>query len=209
MFITFEGGEAAGKTTQLHRLAASLRAVGARVIATREPGGSPGAEALRGLLLEGGHAWAPLAETLLHFAARADHVAHTIRPALAAGAIVLCDRFTDSTRAYQGAQGADPVAIEALARLIGLTPDITFVLDAGEATAAARARGRARDPDRYDRLGPGFHARVAAAFRAIAAAEPARCVLIDANGSEAETAARIAAALRARAGGLGLPMADA
>ena len=153
------------------------------MLLTREPGGAPGAETLRGLLLSGRHDWSADAETLLHFAARAEHVARTIRPALAAGLVVVCDRFYDSTMAYQGyGQGADRGRIAALTGLLGIVPDLTLVLDVSEPVAAARTAARGLRPDRYDRLGPGFHARVAAGFRAIAAAEPGRCYLLDASG---------------------------
>ncbi len=154
---------------------------------TREPGGSPGAERLRALLLAGDPSFAPQAETLLHFAARADHVARTIRPALAAGLFVVCDRFADSTLAYQGyGLDADRAAIATLAGLIGLRPDVTLVLDVSEDVAAARLATRGVRPDHYERLGAAFHARVRVGFRAIAGAEPARCRLIDADGSAAE-----------------------
>ena len=117
---------------------------------------------------------------LLHFAARAEHVARTIRPALAAGMVVVCDRFYDSTMAYQGyGQGADRAQIATLIGLLGIVPDLTFVLDVPEAVAAERMVARGLPPDRYDRLGPGFHTRVAEGFRAIAAAEPARCRMVD------------------------------
>lgn len=196
-FITFEGGEGAGKSTQLRRLAGALQP--RNIVTTREPGGAPGAEMLREMLLAGRHDWAPLAETLLHFAARAEHVARTIRPALAACAVVLCDRFADSTLAYQGyGQGADLGAIRDLTAMLGLTPDLTLVLDVREDVAAARQAARGRGADRYDRLGPAFHARVAAGFRAIAAAEPGRCVLIDANGDEDAVAGAIRAVVQAR-----------
>ncbi len=153
------------------------------MLLTREPGGAPGAETLRELLLSGRHDWSAPAEVLLHFAARAEHVAKTIRPALESGRWVVCDRFYDSTMAYQGyGQGADRAQIAALIRLLGIVPDLTLVLDVPEAVAAAREAARGRAPDRYDRLGPGFHARVAAGFRAIAAAEPARCRVLDASG---------------------------
>ncbi len=153
------------------------------MLRTREPGGAPGAEVLRGLLLSGDVAWSPPAEMLLHFAARAEHVERTIRPALATGTWVVCDRFTDSTLAYQGyGQGADRAMIAALGAWLGLVPDVTFVLEVSPAVAAARLVGRGGVADRYERLGADFHARVAAGFRAIAAAEPARCVLIDADG---------------------------
>ena len=191
-FITFEGGEGAGKSTQLRRLAQTLAAAGTDTLSTREPGGAPNAEFLRAIILSGAHDFAPLTETLLHVAARAEHLARTIRPALAAGQWVLCDRFFDSTDAYQGfGQGADRATIAALARLIDPHPDLTLILDVSEATAAARQAARGRAADRYDRLGPGFHARVAAGFRQIAAENPGRCVLIDANADEATVAAAI------------------
>ena len=132
---------------------------------------------------------------LLHFAARAEHVAQTIRPALAAGMVVVCDRFYDSTMAYQGyGQGADRAQIATLIGLLGITPDLTLVLDVPEAIAAARTTERGLAPDRYDRLGSGFHSRVAEGFRTIAAAEPARCRLLDASGP---TDAVFAATLKA------------
>ncbi len=166
------------------------------MLLTREPGGAPGAEILRELLLSGRHDWSPDAETLLHFAARAEHVARTIRPALAAGATVVCDRFHDSTMAYQGyGQGADRGRIAALTALLGIMPDRTLVLDVAEPVAAARLAARAAAQDRYDRLGPGFHARVVAGFRAIAAAEPERCAVVDANGDADSVFAAVMAAL--------------
>jgi dTMP kinase len=178
-----EGGEGAGKTTQARLLAEALAGHGLPVLRTREPGGAPGAELLRGLLLSGDVAWSAPAEMLLHFAARAEHVERTIRPALAAGTWVVCDRFTDSTMAYQGyGQGADRAMIAALGAWLGLVPDVTFVLEVSPGVAAARLAARGSVADRYERLGPGFHARVAAGFRAIAAAEPGRCVVIDADG---------------------------
>ena len=198
-FITFEGGEAAGKTTQIARLATRLRRAGHDVLTTREPGGSPGAEAIRTLMLDPGTDLTPLADTLLVFAARADHAARLILPALDAGRIVLCDRFTDSTLAYQGhGLGVDPAAIAGLAAMIGIAPDLTFILDIDPAIAARRFAARGARADRYERFGADFAAKVAAGFRAIAAAEPGRCVLIDAGGSEEAVAASIATALRER-----------
>ena len=139
MFITLEGGEGAGKTTQARLLAEALQASGRAVLRTREPGGAPGAEALRGLLLSGEHDWSPQAEVLLHFAARAEHVARTIRPALQAGRVVVCDRFADSTMAYQGyGQGADRGQIASLADMLGPRPDLTVLLDVSPAVAARR-----------------------------------------------------------------------
>ncbi len=160
-----------------------MAAQGHPVLLTREPGGAPGAETLRSLLLSGRHDWSAQGEMLLHFAARAEHVARTIRPALAAGLVVVCDRFYDSTMAYQGyGQGADRGQIQSLIGLLGLSPDLTLVLAVPETIAVARTAKRGLAPDRYDRLGPGFHARVAGGFRCIAAAAPTRCRLIDAIG---------------------------
>jgi dTMP kinase len=181
-FITLEGGEGAGKTTQAGLLVAALRARGLTVLRTREPGGSPGAELLRGILLGGEVDWSPRAETLLHFAARAEHLAKTIVPALERGDWVVCDRFYDSTMAYQGfGQGADRAFIAAQTGLLGIVPDVTIVLDVGEDVAAERLRQRGAASDRYEVLGTAFHARVREGFRAIAAAEPFRCVLVDAS----------------------------
>jgi dTMP kinase len=182
-FITLEGGEGAGKTTQSALLAEGLTALGVAVLRTREPGGAPGAEVLRGLLLGGCVDGSPKAETLLHFAARAEHVAKTIQPALAAGSWVVCDRFFDSTMAYQGfGQGVDRLFIAEQIRLLGVIPDLTIVLDVPEAVAVERMRRRGGDADRYERLDAAFHARVREGFRSIAAAEAHRCVLLDASG---------------------------
>jgi dTMP kinase len=173
-------------------------------LGTREPGGAPGAERLRALLLSPKQDWSPAAEVLLHFAARAEHVAHTIAPALAAGAWVVCDRFSDSTMAYQGyGQGADRAMIATLAGLIGLRPDLTIVFDIDPAIGRARMLARDAAADRYERLGAAFHSRVAAGFRAIAAAEPARCVVIDASASEQDVARQVTAAVAHR---FALPM---
>lgn len=184
-FISLEGGEGAGKSTQSARLAEALDARGIHAVVTREPGGSEGAEAIRGLLMQGDVArWSPHAEALLFAAARADHVEKRIRPALAAGDWVICDRFIDSTRAYQGlAGGIDDAAILALHGFgsRGLLPDRTLVLDLP--VAAGRARAEERDgsaADRFAARGDDFHADVAAAFRRFAAQEPARFRIIDA-----------------------------
>lgn len=199
-FITLEGGEGAGKSTQARRLADALAAAGLPALRTREPGGAPGAERLRRLLLSGDAAWSPLAETLLHFAARAEHVARTIRPALEAGIWVVCDRFADSTMAYQGyGQGADRAAIATLSGMIGLVPDLTLVLDVSAATGAARLAARGLGADRYERLGSDFFARVNAGFRAIAAAEP-RCAIVSAEDGEDAVAARVLSVVRDRLG---------
>ena len=198
-FITIEGGEGAGKSTQARHLAEALRQAGVPVLLTREPGGAPGAELLRSLLLQGGTDWSPLAEVLLHFAARAEHVAKAIRPALAGGTWVVCDRYSDSTMAYQGyGQGADREAIATLTRIIGLPPDLTVVLDVSVATGLARLAARGLRADRYEQMGADFLTRVHAGFRAIAAAEPERCVMISAKNAEADAAATILAAVRER-----------
>lgn len=198
-FITLEGGEGVGKSTQINRLSDAIRARGHEVITSREPGGSAGAEAIRALLMTGSaDRWSARAEALLFAAARADHVEKTIRPALERGQWVICDRFLDSTRAYQGgAGGLDDDAILALHGIgsEGLLPDRTLLLDL--AVDAGAARSDARDGVNKDRMGsksPDYYARVAARFRALAAAEPARFRVIDAAGSiEAVTDALMAA----------------
>jgi dTMP kinase len=191
-FITLEGGEGAGKSTQARLLADALCDLGLPVLRTREPGGAPGAEVLRGLLLGGTVAWSAPAETLLHFAARAEHVERTIRPALEAGMWVVCDRFVDSTMAYQGyGQGADRAMIATLTGLVGLVPDVTIVLDVSASVAAARLRGRGAAADRYEREDAAFHARVAEGFREIARAAPERCVLVPADGTEDAVHAKV------------------
>lgn len=185
-FLSLEGGEGVGKSTQVKRLGAALEARGIHVLLTREPGGTEGAEAIRGLLMQGAvNRWSSHSETLLFAAARADHVEKLIRPAVEAGSWVLCDRFIDSTRAYQGAQDIDDAAILALHGFgsKGLLPDRTLVLDLpdgdGHARSLARDGGAA---DRFGARGPDFHAAVAAQFRRIAAAEPDRVRLVDASG---------------------------
>ena len=191
-FITFEGGEGAGKSTQARLLAEALTDLGLPVLRTREPGGAPGAEELRTLLLSGRFPWSAPAETLLHFAARAEHVEQTIRPTLAAGIWVVCDRFADSTMAYQGyGQGADRAMIETLTGLIGLPPDVTIVLDVSDTVALARLRTRGGAADRYEQLDAAFHARVNEGFREIARAEPRRCALVPADGTEAAVHAAV------------------
>ena len=197
-FITLEGGEGVGKSTQVGHLLRNLREAGVEAIGTREPGGSPGAEILRKVLLSGGVArLGPAAEAILFTAARIDHIDKTIRPALAAGTFVVCDRFADSTRAYQGASGElDPRFLNALERvaLSGVRPDLTLILDlpAAEGLARAAARRSAADgPDRFEREDLQFHERLRAAFLSIAASEPARCAIIDAAGSEEDVARAI------------------
>lgn len=205
-FITLEGGEGAGKSTQARWLADAVRALGLTVLSTREPGGAPGAEILRSLLLSGETTWSPLAETLLHYAARAEHVERAIRPALLSGVWVVCDRFADSTMAYQGyGQGADRRTIGTLAELIGLKPDLTIILDVSENEALSRRVTRGDPADRYEREDAGFHARVRDGFRAIAAAEPGRCVLVAADGSREQVRAAICDVVMQR---LGLMLPD-
>jgi dTMP kinase len=200
-FITFEGGEGAGKSTQAALLADALSNAGIAVVRTREPGGAPGADILRELLLSGRHDWAPLAEVMLHFAARAEHVARVIAPALEAGAWVVCDRFADSTMVYQGwGLGADMAAIARLTELIGLSPDLTLVLDVHVATTETRLVARGSVADRYEKLGAAFFARVRSGFLAVAEAAPQRCVVLSGEGGSDEVAARIRATVADRLG---------
>ncbi|WP_277979823.1 dTMP kinase [Sphingomonas phyllosphaerae] len=197
-FLSLEGGEGAGKSTQARALAAALRQRGVDAVVTREPGGSPGAEAIRALLLEGEPGrWSARAETLLFAAARADHVEKVIRPALDAGRWVICDRFVDSTRAYQGVAGgiddADVLALHAFGSE-GLLPDRTFLLTLPLALGAERAARRDRgESDRFAARGSDFHAAVATAFERFGAAESERFRSIDASQPpEAVTAAILA-----------------
>jgi dTMP kinase len=199
-FITLEGGEGVGKSTQARALAAALRARGHDVVETREPGGSPGAEAIRALLLEGtADRWTSGAEALLFAAARADHVARTIRPAVERGAWVVCDRFLDSSLAYQG--GADGIGDKKLRVLHevgsgGLLPDRTLLLALPETEALARANARDRDGgDRFGARDAGYHADVARAFQVLAEAEPERFRIVDASGTAEAVTARLLDAL--------------
>jgi dTMP kinase len=201
MFITLEGGEGAGKSTQARLLADRIAASGRPVLRTREPGGAPGAEALRAMLLGGATAWSAAAEAHLHFAARAEHLARTVLPALGAGMIVLCDRFADSTMAYQGyGLGADRSLIAGLTRLLPIQPDLTLLLQASPAIGAARIACRAGRADRYEVLDAAFHARVAEGYAELAAAAPDRFVTIPADESMDVVHARLWAALEARLG---------
>ena len=201
-FITFEGGEGAGKSTQLRRLAETLRARGHDVVTTREPGGSPGAEQIRGLLVSGDpDRWDGMTEALLHFAARRDHLRSTVWPALEAGKWVLCDRFADSTLAYQGhGHGLPHEAIRDLYRVaVGdFKPDLTLILDLPVETGLSRAAGRGGDEDRYERMKGGFHQRLRDGFLAIAAAEPDRCAVVPADRGEDEVTAAIWAVIDER-----------
>ncbi|PWS36182.1 dTMP kinase [Falsiroseomonas bella] len=201
-FITFEGGEGGGKSTQARWLAAHLARQGLPVLLTREPGGSAGAEAIRSVLLEG-QGFDPVAEAMLMFAARREHVVATIRPALAAGMWVVCDRFADSTRAYQcHGQGVAGEVYGRLAELAleGLAPDLTLILDIAPEAGMARAMARGAAADRYERLDGGFHARVRAGFLAIAAAEPHRCAVLDAARPAEAVFADILSTVAARLG---------
>jgi dTMP kinase len=183
-FITFEGGEGAGKTTQLERLARWLEGRGLEVVRTREPGGTPGAEAIRGLLVEGAaERWLPSTELLLVAAARDDHLRRLILPALARGAWVLCDRYVDSTYAYQGvAGGLGPERIGALHERVleAPRPDLTLLLDLPHAVGLARREAAGRTT-RFDAMDEAFHARVREGFLALAAGEPDRIALVDAS----------------------------
>jgi dTMP kinase len=199
-FIAFEGGEGAGKSTQARMLAEALRNRGVEVLLTREPGGTPGAEAIRTLLLHPpGEGWEVEAEALLFAAARADHVARAIRPALDAGRWVICDRFLDSSRAYQGGGGGMADGdLRALHRIGsgGLVPDLTLLLEAPEEAVAERIARR--DGDEVDAIGgrgAGYHAQVAMAFRRFAEEEPDRFARIDASGTPEATHGAIMRAL--------------
>jgi dTMP kinase len=203
-FITFEGGEGSGKSTQIKTLAERLAAAKLRTIVTREPGGSPGAEIIRHLVLSGmGKLLGPDAETLLFVAARDDHVRTVVQPALNQGVWVLCDRFSDSTRAYQGRLGkVAPAVLDAMERVtIGdLKPDLTFILDVPVEVGMQRAAARrgAGAPDRFEAEDIRFHQELRDAYRQIAAVEPQRCVLIDATADPGTVAASVWAALRDR-----------
>lgn len=195
LFITFEGGEGAGKSTQVARLVEHLRDRGLEVIQTREPGGSAGAEAIRNLVVAGeAERWSARTETLLMFAARSDHLERTILPALEAGRWVVCDRFADSSRAYQGAGGGAPAGfIEALdAVVVGADqPDLTLIFDLPVEVGLDRALGRSLFETRFESKGPAFHQRLRDGFIAIAAAHPERCRLIDATGDQDAVFARV------------------
>jgi dTMP kinase len=222
-FITFEGGEGVGKSTQASLLTQDLRAKGIDVVLTREPGGVAPAERIRTLLVEGPiECWDPMTEALLHFAARREHVSRLIRPALDAGRWIVCDRFADSTTAYQGyGHGLGRQAIERLHEMVigDLAPDLTLVLDAPPAQALARARLRAERPaaagvsaagspldprrqgnaeSRYERMGLAFHERVREGFKDIARLHPERCVLIDASAAVDDVRARVRAVVGTR-----------
>jgi dTMP kinase len=190
-FITLEGGEGSGKSTQIKRLSAHLTAQGYDVVTTREPGGTPEAEKIRSLLVDrDGGAWTPMAEILLFFAARAMHVEKLIKPALAAGKVVLCDRFTDSTRAYQSyGHGFDASVIESLNQTVlgGFAPDLILILDIPVEAGLLRSENRLAKTqsheDRFERLDVAFHKRLREGYLDIAHKNPQRCVVVDAEGA--------------------------
>jgi dTMP kinase len=193
--ITFEGIDGAGKSTQVRHLAETLRAAGRHPIVTREPGGSPGAEAIRSLLVEGApDRWSPETEILLFTAARRDHCERTIEPALAAGRDVVSDRFADSTRVYQGAVRADLRGLvdDLHGRLIGREPDVTIVLDVDPAAAGVRGLGPMRGEDRFEAFGLPFQAALREGFLALARSCPGRCHVVDGMRDPARVAEDVA-----------------
>ncbi len=207
-FITFEGGEGAGKSTQARRLAEDLCGRGLKVVMTREPGGAPAAEQIRGLLVSGEVArWSARTESLLHYAARREHLDATVLPALAAGAWVVCDRFANSTMAYQGyGHGLGRAFIEALHELVlgAFKPDLTLMLDTavdeGLMRASLRLSARALSEDRYERMDRAFHERVRAGFLEIARLEPDRCAVIDGSEEPDRVAAEVSRVVAERLG---------
>ncbi|MEO0722650.1 MAG: dTMP kinase [Pseudomonadota bacterium] len=205
LFITLEGGEGAGKSTLQKRLVERLSSNNRKVVSTREPGGTPYAEAIRECVLHppGEAPWTPMAEALLMNAARSEHISSLIEPALIRGEIVLCDRFIDSTRVYQAVQSgvtpSDLLALEAL--VVGETrPDVTLILDADPAALVGRRRRRGESADTFERRDASFHEAVRRGFREIAEAEPDRCVVIDASQSEDAVLAQALDAIQPRLG---------
>jgi len=196
LFVSFEGIDGSGKSTQSRRLATALRAMGHEVVLTREPGGSPGAEEIRALVLQGDpDRWSAETELLLFTAARRDHLERTIRPALAAGQIVICDRFADSTRMYQGLSRGDlRGAVDTLHTLmIGQEPDLTLLVDMDPVAALARARARATHEERFEDFGQDLQDRMRAGFLALAQEFPARIRVIDGNRTESDVADQVLA----------------
>ena len=206
-FITLEGGEGGGKSTQTALLAHALRAQGIEVVETREPGGAPGAEEIRRLLVEGSvERWQAMSEALLNYAARREHLEHTVYPALDAGRWVVCDRFCDSTMAYQGhghGLGREVVARLHQVVLGTFMPDLTIILDLPVEKGLGRAVIKAGGEDRYERMGGEFHQRLRDGFLDIARREPQRCAVVDAGRSVEEVRADIAAVVKER---LGVPL---
>lgn len=214
LFVTFEGGEGAGKSTQIRRLADQLRRRGHDVLVTREPGGSPGAEAVRHVLLSGAaEEFGVRMEAILFAAARNDHVEEVIRPALETGAIVLCDRFIDSSRVYQGVTGnLEPEYIEALQRIAidGVKPDCTLILDLPAEVGLKRAKKRAAEnaPDRFEKEEIQTHEKRREAYLEIAENEPERCRVVNAERSEEEIAEEILAIVEPMVRELGFTQAS-
>ncbi|NCO20495.1 MAG: dTMP kinase [Rhodobacterales bacterium] len=199
LFLTFEGIDGSGKSTQARLLAASLRAEGHDVVLTREPGGSPGAEQIRTLVLEGEtDRWSPESEILLFTAARRDHLERTIRPALATGKVVISDRYADSTRMYQGLSRGDlRTMVDTLHDLmIGIEPDLTFLIDMDPALGLPRALSRQTGEERFESFGAALQARMRAGFLALAQEFPARIVTVDGEGTPATVADRVLTRLR-------------
>lgn len=203
LFVSFEGIDGSGKSTQARLLAETLRGTGREVVLTREPGGSEGAEEIRRLLLTGDPArWSAETEILLFTAARRDHLERTIEPALARGAVVVTDRFADSTRLYQGtARGHLRGLVDRLhAMMVGLEPDLTFVIDVDPDLARARDQARGSAEDRFERMGSLFQARLREGFLRLAHEDPARVAVIDGNVAEAEVARAVAVLALSRLG---------
>ena len=201
LFISLEGIDGAGKSTQSRLLAAHLRGLGRDVIETREPGGAAGAEDIRKLLVEGDpDRWSPETEILLFSAARRDHLERTIAPALARGAVVICDRFADSTRVYQGAARGDlrDLVDDIHARVIGVEPDLTLILDMDPTVALARGLARQSGEDRFEDMGLPFQERLRSGFQALARDFPDRCAMVDANQAPEAIAQDIARIVEAR-----------
>ena len=200
-FLTFEGADGSGKSTQARRLFEALKAEGRDVVLTREPGGSTGAEEIRRLLVEGDpNRWSAETEILLFFAARRDHLERTILPALKRGAIVISDRFSDSTRVYQGAaRGELRALVDTMHKLmIGKEPDLTLVIDIDAETGLKRGLARNSGEDRFEELGAGFQQKLRQGYRSLLTDSPERCLGIDGKGNEDEVAARVRAALKGR-----------
>ena len=200
-FISFEGVDGSGKSTQAKRLSEKLKALGYKVVLTREPGGSPGAEEIRKLLVEGqGDRWSAETEILLFSAARRDHLEQLIWPALESGSWVICDRFADSTRVYQGATrgGLRALVDDVHSTMIGVEADQTFILSLSPKEALSRGLSRATAEDRFESMGLDFQERLAAGYAGIAKASSERCIMIDASGQEDIVEDRIWRAFSAR-----------
>ncbi len=200
-FLTFEGADGSGKSTQARRLFEALKAEGRDVVLTREPGGSKGAEEIRRLLVEGDPGrWSAETEILLFFAARRDHLERTILPALERNAIVISDRFSDSTRVYQGAaRGELRSLVDTMhALMIGKEPDLTLVIDIDAETGLKRGLARNSGEDRFEDLGAGFQQKLRQGYRALLTDFPTRCIGIDGKGSEEQVATRVRTALKGR-----------